>query len=75
MKRSHILGAAIGTAAAAPVAVCLGRAIANRPTAAANAKIEIKNDDRAAAYGQQLAKQQRRTVCSNGYPKIPGTHF
>ena len=28
MKLSHILGAAIGTAAVAPVAVCLGRAIA-----------------------------------------------
>ena len=67
MKLSHILGAAIGTAAVAPVAVCLGRAIANRPTAAANAKIEIKNDDRAVAYGEQLAKMVRCETISSRY--------
>ena len=67
MKLSHILGAAIGTAAVAPVAVCLGRAIANRPTAAAGAKIEIKNDDRAAAYGEALAKMVRCETISSRY--------
>ena len=67
MKLSHILGAAIGTAAAAPVAVCLGRAIANRPTAAATAKINIQNDDRAVAYGEQLAKMVRCETISSRY--------
>ena len=43
MKLSHLLGAAL----AAPAAVCLGRALAATPTVAANAKIDIKNDDRA----------------------------
>ena len=67
MKLSHILGAAIGTAAVAPVAICLGRAIANRPTAAATAKIEIKNDDRAAAYGERLAQMVRCETISSRY--------
>ena len=67
MKLSHILGAAIGTAAVAPVAVCLGRALANRPTAAATAKIEIKKDDRAAAYGERLAKMVRCETISSRY--------
>ena len=61
MKLSHILGAAI----AAPAAVCLGRALAARPTAAANAKIELKNDDRAAAYGERLAKMVRCETISS----------
>ena len=65
MKHSHILGAALGTALVAPAAVCLGRALANRPTAAANAKIELKNDDRAAAYGERLAKMVRCETISS----------
>ena len=71
MKLSHIIGAAVGTAAVAPVAVCLGRALANRPTAAANAKIEIKNDDRAIAYGQRLSKMVRcETISSRDDQKV-----
>ena len=65
MKHSHILGAALGTALVAPAAVCLGRALANRPTPAANAKIELKNDDRAAAYGERLAKMVRCETISS----------
>ena len=51
MKLSHLIGAAV----AAPVAVCLGRALAAKPTAAVHATIDLKNDDRAKAYGEKLA--------------------
>ena len=67
MKLSHIIGAAI----AAPAAVCIGRALAARPTAAATAKIELKNDDRAAAYGQRLARMVRcETISSREDQKV-----
>ena len=63
MKLSHILGAAV----AAPVAVCLGRALAAKPTAAVHAKIDLKNDDRAKAYGEKLAKMvQCETISRRG---------
>ena len=63
MKLSHILGAAV----AAPVAVCLGRALAVKPTAAVQAKIDLKNDDRAKAYGEKLAKMVRcETISRRG---------
>ena len=61
MKLLPILGAAV----AAPAAVCLGRALAAKPTAAANAKIDIKNDDRAVAYGQRLAEMVRCETISS----------
>ena len=61
MKLSHILGAAV----AAPVAVCIGRALAARPTAAADAKIDLKNDDRAKAYGERLARMVRCETISS----------
>ena len=61
MKLSHLIGAAV----AAPAAVCIGRALAARPTAAAHAKIELKNDDRAAAYGQKLAQMVRCETISS----------
>ena len=61
MKFTHILGAAV----AAPAAVCVARALAARPTAAAHAKIELKNDDRAAAYGQKLSKMVRCETISS----------
>ena len=63
MKLSHILGAAV----AAPAAVCLGRALAAKPTAAVHAKIDLKNDDRAKAYGEKLAKMvQCETISRRG---------
>ena len=61
MKLLPILGAAL----AAPAAVCLGRALAAKPTAAANAKIELKNDDRAAVYGEKLARMVRCETISS----------
>ena len=61
MKLSHILGAAV----AAPAAVCIGRALAARPTAAADAKIDLKNDDRAKAYGERLARMVRCETISS----------
>ena len=61
MKLSHILGAAI----AAPAAVCLGRALAAKPTAAIHAKIDLKNDDRAKAYGEKLSQMVRCETISN----------
>ena len=61
MKLSHLIGAAV----AAPAAVCVARALAARPTAAAHAKIELKNDDRAAAYGQKLSKMVRCETISS----------
>ena len=61
MKLSHLLGAAI----AAPAAVCVARALAAKPTAAANAKIELHNDDRAKAYGEKLAKMVRCETISS----------
>ena len=61
MKLSHILGGAVaGTAA-----VCLGRALAAKPTAAATAAIELKNDDRAGRYGEALAKMVRCETISS----------
>ena len=61
MKLSHILGAAV----AAPAAVCIGRALAAKPTAAADAKIDLKNDDRAKAYGERLARMVRCETISS----------
>ena len=61
MKLLPILGAAV----AAPAAVCLGRALAAKPTAAANAKIDLKNDDRAAVYGEKLARMVRCETISS----------
>jgi len=55
MKLTHLLGAAL----AAPAGVCLARALAAKPTAAAGAKIDLKNDDRAVRYGQRLAQMVR----------------
>ena len=67
MKLSHLLGAAL----AAPAAVCLGRALAATPTAAANAKIDIKNDDRAIAYGDRLARMVRcETISSRDHQDV-----
>ena len=61
MKLSHILGGAVaGTAA-----VCLGRALAAKPTAAATAAIELKNDDRAGRYGEALAQMVRCETISS----------
>ena len=61
MKLSRLFGAAI----AAPAAVCLARTLAARPTAAANAKIELKNDDRAVSYGQKLSQMVRCETISS----------
>ena len=61
MKLSHILGAAV----AAPAAVCLARALAAKPTAAVNAKIDLTNDDRARAYGEKLSKMVRCETISS----------
>ena len=61
MKLSHLIGAAV----AAPAAVCVARALAAKPTAAAHAKIELKNDDRAAVYGQKLAQMVRCETISS----------
>lgn len=61
MKLSHLIGAAV----AVPAAVCIGRALAAKPTAAANAAIELKNDGRAAAYGERLSKMVRCETISS----------
>ena len=61
MKLSHLLGAAV----AAPAAVCVARALAAKPTAAADAKIDLKNDDRAVAYGERLAEMVRCETISS----------
>ena len=61
MKLSHLLAAA----AAVPAAVCVGRALAAKPTPAANAKIDLKNDDRAARYGEQLSRMVRCETISS----------
>ncbi len=61
MKLSHLLTAAV----AAPAAVCLGRTLAAKPTQAANARIDLKNDDRAKRYGQGLAKMIRCETISS----------
>lgn len=61
MKLSHLIGAAV----AVPAAVCIGRALAAKPTAAANAAIELKNDGRAVAYGERLAKMVRCETISS----------
>ena len=67
MKLSHLLGAAI----AAPAAVCVGRALAARPTPAATAKIDLKNDDRAVRYGEALAKMVRcETISSRDHQDV-----
>ena len=64
MKLSHILGAAV----AAPAAVCLARALAAKPTAAVNAKIDLRNDDRAKAYGEKLSQMvQCETISSRDH--------
>ena len=63
MKLSHLIGAAV----AAPAAVCLGRALAAKPTAAVHAKIDLRNDDRAKRYGEKLAKMVRcETISRRG---------
>ena len=61
MKLSHLLGAAL----AVPAAVCAVRTLAAKPTAAANAKIDLKNDDRARNYGEKLAKMVRCETISS----------
>ena len=61
MKLSHLLAAA----AAVPAAVCVGRALAAKPTPAANAKINLKNDDRAARYGEKLSRMVRCETISS----------
>ena len=61
MKLSHLIGAAV----AAPAAVCIGRALAAKPTAAVNAKIQLKNDDRSKAYGARLAQMVRCETISS----------
>ena len=67
MKLSHLIGAAV----AAPAAVCLGRALAAKPTAAVHAKIDLKNDDRAKAYGEKLAQMVRcETVSSREHQDV-----
>ena len=67
MKLSHLLGGAI----AAPAAICLGRALALRPTAAADARIDLKNDGRAKAYGQRLANMVRcETISSRAHMEL-----
>lgn len=68
MKLSHILTAAI----AAPAAVCVGRALAVKPTEAANAKIELNNDDRAKAYGAKLSEMIRCETISSRDHQDPG---
>ena len=63
MKLSHIIGAAI----AAPATVCVARTLIAKPTAAANAKIDLKNDDRAEDYGRRLAEMIRcETISQRG---------
>ena len=61
MKLSHLIGAAV----AAPAAVCVARALAAKPTAAVDAKIDLKNDDRAVAYGERLAEMVRCETISS----------
>ena len=61
MKLSHLIGAAV----AAPAAVCLARALAAKPTAAVNAKIDLNNDDRAKAYGEKLSRMVRCETISS----------
>ena len=61
MKLSHLIGAAV----AAPAAVCVARALAAKPNAAADATIDLKNDDRAVAYGQKLSKMVRCETISS----------
>ena len=61
MKLSHLLGAAL----AVPAGVCLGRALAAKPTGAASAKIDLKNDDRAKAYGVKLSRMVRCETISS----------
>ena len=61
MKLSHLLAAA----AAAPAAVCITRALAAKPTAAATAEIDLKNDDRAVRYGERLSRMIRCETISS----------
>ena len=61
MKLSHLIGAAV----AAPAAICVARALAAKPTAAVNAKIDLKNDDRAVGYGQKLSQMVRCETISS----------
>ena len=50
-------------------AVCVGRALAVKPTAAAQARIELKNDERSNAYGERLARMVRcETISSRDNP-------
>ena len=67
MKLTHLLSAAL----AAPAAVCLLRAAAARPTAAAQAKIDLRNDDRAVDYGEKLSRMIRcETISSRDHQEI-----
>ena len=67
MKLSHLLAAA----AAVPAAVCVTRALAVKPTPAANAKIDLKNDDRAVRYGESLARMIRcETISSRDHQDL-----
>ena len=61
MKLTHLLGAAL----AVPAGVCVARALAAKPTAAVNAKIDLKNDDRAVGYGQKLSQMVRCETISS----------
>ncbi len=74
MKLSHLVPAAL----LAPAAVCLGRTLALKPTAAKDAKMDLSNTDRAKAYGRKLARMiQCDTVSSKFQPyghKIEAFH-
>ena len=64
MKLSHLMAAAV----AVPAGVYIGRALAAKPTPAANAKIDLKNDGRAVRYGDRLARMIRcETISSREY--------
>ena len=67
MKLSHLLAAV----AAVPAAVCVTRALAAKPTPAANAKIDLKNDNRAVRYGEKLSRMIRcETISSRATPNL-----
>ncbi len=55
----------LAAAAAAPAAVCVTRALAARPTDAAHARIDLKDDDRAVRYGERLSQMVRCETISS----------
>lgn len=55
----------LAAAAAAPAAVCVTRALAARPTDAAHARIDLKDDDRAVRYGERLSRMVRCETISS----------